>query len=216
MNVEIGTETPIFLFWEYLFTISVFCLCSAYLTNYAWLPTGNANACLLLFSWGHPFLFHGKGSTALASPPPLPRVSSQVQISNKLRQSANLELSWPRIQKTRRWQPVTALNPQIYLILANIRKICLRCGSECRSNKTFLILHCIFVSKKLMILNYRNGNQRYNISAILMDLLQDSSWSTYVQYTEALMFFRLKLKLKLMYLILRLNPVHHLYSKYSP
>jgi hypothetical protein len=24
-----------------------------------------------------------------------------------------LELSWPRIQKTRRWQPVTALNPQI-------------------------------------------------------------------------------------------------------
>jgi hypothetical protein len=29
MNVEIGTETPIFLFWEYLFEISVFCLCSA-------------------------------------------------------------------------------------------------------------------------------------------------------------------------------------------
>ncbi len=45
MNVEIGTETPIFLFWEYLFQnfgilslqckwdicfkISVFCLCSA-------------------------------------------------------------------------------------------------------------------------------------------------------------------------------------------
>ncbi len=30
MNVEIGTESPIFLFWEYLFSkISVFCLCSA-------------------------------------------------------------------------------------------------------------------------------------------------------------------------------------------
>jgi len=28
MNVEIGTETLIFLFWEYLFQISVFCLCS--------------------------------------------------------------------------------------------------------------------------------------------------------------------------------------------
>ncbi len=28
MNVEIGTETPIFLFWDYLFEISVFCLCS--------------------------------------------------------------------------------------------------------------------------------------------------------------------------------------------
>jgi hypothetical protein len=27
MNVEIGTETPIFLFWEYLL-ILVFCLCS--------------------------------------------------------------------------------------------------------------------------------------------------------------------------------------------
>ncbi len=27
MNVEIGTETPIFLFWEY-FEISVFCLCN--------------------------------------------------------------------------------------------------------------------------------------------------------------------------------------------
>jgi hypothetical protein len=30
MNVEIGTDTPIFLFWEYLFQIfsSAFCLCS--------------------------------------------------------------------------------------------------------------------------------------------------------------------------------------------
>ncbi len=31
MNVEIGTETPIFLFWEYLFEISVFCLCSVHI-----------------------------------------------------------------------------------------------------------------------------------------------------------------------------------------
>ncbi len=30
MNVEIGTETPIFLFWG--FEISVFCLCSVYLS----------------------------------------------------------------------------------------------------------------------------------------------------------------------------------------
>ncbi len=30
MNVEIGTETPIFFFWEYLFQISAFCLCSVF------------------------------------------------------------------------------------------------------------------------------------------------------------------------------------------
>ncbi len=38
MNVEIGTETPIFLFWEYLFQISVFGLCS--LLRFLYLPTG--------------------------------------------------------------------------------------------------------------------------------------------------------------------------------
>ncbi len=38
----------------------------------------------------------------------------------------------------------------VHLILANIGKICLRCGSECWSNKMFLVLHCIFVRKKLM------------------------------------------------------------------
>jgi hypothetical protein len=29
MNVEIETEAPIFLFWEYVFQISAFGLCSA-------------------------------------------------------------------------------------------------------------------------------------------------------------------------------------------
>ncbi len=38
MNVEIGTETPIFLFWEYTcicFEISVFCLCSVHISLFA-------------------------------------------------------------------------------------------------------------------------------------------------------------------------------------
>jgi hypothetical protein len=30
MNVEIGTETPIFLFWEYLFRNFGICLCSVF------------------------------------------------------------------------------------------------------------------------------------------------------------------------------------------